>query len=71
MHFTLFVICSYASIKSFLQREDLEELGTIEMVVIGIYGKFAKTFILVLASGLEATNTQALVLFLEFYVQHV
>jgi hypothetical protein len=71
MHFTLFVICSYASIKSFLQKEDLEELGTIEMVVIGIYGKFAKTFILVVADALEATNTQALALFLEFYAQYV
>jgi len=54
-----------------MQREDLEKLGTIEMVVIGIYGRFAKTFILVVANGLEAINTQVLVLFLEFYAQYV
>jgi hypothetical protein len=33
----------------------LEELGT--MVVIGIYGKFAKVFILVVVDGLEIVDT--------------
>jgi hypothetical protein len=35
---------------------NLEQLKTLEMVVIGIYGKFAKTFILVVADGLEASD---------------
>jgi hypothetical protein len=49
----------------------LEEFGTIEMVVINIHGKFAKTFILVVANGLEAIDTHVLVLFLEFYAKYV
>jgi len=35
----------------------LEEFGTIEMVVSNIYGRFAKTFILVVADGLEDVDT--------------
>jgi hypothetical protein len=54
-----------------MQREDLEKLGTIEMVVIPIYGRFAKTFILVVANGLEVINTQVLALFPKFYVQNL
>jgi len=54
-----------------MQREDLEKLGTIEMVVIHIYGRFAKTFILVVANGLEVINTQVLALFPKFYVQNL
>jgi hypothetical protein len=34
-----------------MHKQDLEEFGTIKMVVIGIYGKFTKTFILVMADG--------------------
>ncbi len=41
------------------------------MVVNNIYGRFAKTFILVVADGLEDVDTQALALFHEFYVQYV
>ncbi len=41
------------------------------MVVINIHGKFAKTFILVVANGLEAIDTHVLVLFLEFYAKYV
>jgi hypothetical protein len=54
-----------------MQREDLEEFGTIEMVVVGIHGKSSKTFILVEANGLEAIDTHVLVLFLEFYAKYV
>jgi hypothetical protein len=49
-----------------MQIKDLEGFGTIEMVVIGIHGKFAKIFILV-----EANDTRVLNLFLEFYAKHV
>ncbi len=59
------------SIQNFMQREDLEEFGTIEMVVVGIHGKSSKTFILVEANGLEAIDTHVLVLFLEFYAKYV
>jgi hypothetical protein len=54
-----------------MYRHDLEEFGTIHLVVNGIYGKFAKTFILVVVNDLEAANTQTLALFLEFYAQYV
>jgi hypothetical protein len=36
-------------------RIKLKELAT--MVVIGIYGRFAKVFILVVADGLETVDT--------------
>jgi hypothetical protein len=49
---------------------NLEQLETLEMVVIGIYGKFAKTFILVVADGLEANDT-SFFFCLEFYPQYV
>jgi hypothetical protein len=35
----------------------LEKFGTIEMVVNSIYGRFAKTFILVVVDGLEDVDT--------------
>jgi hypothetical protein len=35
----------------------LEQLKTLEMVGTRIYGKFVKTFILVVADGLEASDT--------------
>jgi len=54
-----------------MQKEDLEEFGTIEMVVIGIHGKYVKTFILVEAKGLEVIDTHVFVLFLEFYAKYV
>jgi hypothetical protein len=34
-----------------MHKQDLEEFGIIEMVVIGIYGRSIKTFILVVANG--------------------
>jgi hypothetical protein len=40
------------------------------MVVIGIYGKFAKTFILVVANGLEASD-KSFFFNPEFYLQYV
>jgi len=44
------------SILDFMQRENLEELGTMELVVDGIYGRFAKVFILVVANGLGSND---------------
>jgi len=41
------------------------------MVIIGIHGKFAKIFILVVANGLEVIDTHVLVMFLDFYVKYV
>jgi hypothetical protein len=35
-----------------MQRENLEELGTMELVVTGIYGRYAKAFILVVVDGI-------------------
>jgi hypothetical protein len=52
-----FVFCCHHTIQSFIQRSNLEQLRTLEMVDTRIYGKFAKTFILVVANGLEATDT--------------
>lgn len=40
-----------------MQIQDLEKFGTIEMVVNNIYGRIAKTFILVVANGLEDVDT--------------
>jgi hypothetical protein len=51
-----FVLCCHHTIHTFIQRSNLEPIGTLEMIVIGIYGKFAKTFILVVANGLEASD---------------
>ncbi len=45
------------NIQCFMQRQDLEKFGTIEVVVNNIYGRFAKTFILVVANGLEDVDT--------------
>jgi hypothetical protein len=35
-----------------MQRENLEEVGTMELMVTKIYGQFTKAFILVIANGL-------------------
>jgi hypothetical protein len=45
------------SIHSFIQQENLQELGTIEHVVTGIYGKSSKCFILIVADGLGPNDT--------------
>ncbi len=50
---------------------NLEQLRTLNMVVMGIYDRFAKTSIFVVANGLKASDTQALYFYLEFYPQHV
>jgi hypothetical protein len=49
----------------------LQELGTIELMVIGIYGRSSKSFILIVTNGLGPNDTQALSFFLEFYPQYV
>ncbi len=48
------------SILDFMQRGNLEELGTMELVVTMIYGWFAKAFILVVANGLGRNDAHAL-----------
>jgi hypothetical protein len=56
----------------FMQRENLEkELGTMELVVNGIYGWFAKVFILVITNGLGSNDAQALSFYLEFFTQYM
>jgi hypothetical protein len=54
-HIDPFLICLWFVpthlILDFMYRENLEELGTMELVVIGIYGRYAKAFILVVIDG--------------------
>ncbi len=38
---------------------------------MGIYWRFAKTFIFVMANGLKTSDTEALYFYLEFYPQYV
>jgi hypothetical protein len=45
-------------------RVNLEELGTMELVVIRIYAQFAKAFILVVVDGLCNNDAQALSFYL-------
>jgi hypothetical protein len=51
--------------------ENLDELGTMELTVIGIYGQFAKAFILVIANGLGNNDAQALSFYLKFFAQYM
>jgi hypothetical protein len=46
--------------KILCKDKNWKSFGTIEMVEIGIYGRSTKTFILVVANGLEAVDTHAL-----------
>ncbi len=57
------------TIHSFIQKSDLEQLRTLNMVITWIYGRFAKTFIFVATNGLKVGDTQALYFCLEFYSQ--
>jgi hypothetical protein len=45
------------TIHRFMQRSNLEQFGTLKMVVMGIYGRFPKTFIFVEGDGLKAGDT--------------
>jgi hypothetical protein len=54
-----------------MQRENLKELWTIDMVITNIYCRFAKAFILVVVDGLEIVDMQVLTIFPKFYVQYV
>jgi hypothetical protein len=47
-----------------MQRVNLEKLGTMELVVIRIYGQFANVFILVVVDGLSNNDAQALSFYL-------
>jgi hypothetical protein len=42
-----------------------------ELVVIRIYGQFAKAFILVVANGLGNNDAHALSFYLEFFAQYM
>lgn len=46
--------------QSFIQRQNLQELGTSELVVIKIYGRFSKIIILIIVDDLGLNDTQAL-----------
>ncbi len=59
------------SILDFMQRANLEELRTMELVVAGIYGQFAKGFILVVANGLGNNDAHAFSIYLEFFAQYM
>jgi len=59
------------SILDFMQKANLEELGTTELVVIGIYGRSAKAFIMVVADGLSGNDAHALSFYLEFFAQYM
>ncbi len=59
------------TIRSFMQRESLEVIHTIEMILTSIYGRPAKAFVLVVVDGWEIVNMHALTIFSEFYVQYV
>jgi hypothetical protein len=52
-----------------MQRENLKELRTMELVVIRIYGLSAKVFILVIANGLGSNDAHALSFYPEFFAQ--
>jgi hypothetical protein len=54
-----------------MQRANLEELRTMELVVAGIYGQFAKGFILVVANGLGNNDAHAFSIYLEFFAQYM
>jgi hypothetical protein len=54
-----------------MQRESLEVIHTIEMILTSIYGRPAKAFVLVVVDGWEIVNMHALTIFSEFYVQYV
>jgi hypothetical protein len=57
------------SILDFMQKENLKELRTMELVVIRIYGLSAKVFILVIANGLGSNDAHALSFYPEFFAQ--
>ncbi len=59
------------SILDSMQRENLEKLGTMELVVTRIYGQFAKAFILVVVNGLGSNDAHALSFYLEFFAQYM
>jgi len=54
-----------------MQRENLEELGTMELVVIVIYGQSIKVFILAVANGLGSNDVHALSFYIEFFTQYM
>jgi hypothetical protein len=57
------------SVEEFMRKECLNELGTLELVVVGIHRKAKKQFILVVADS--SSNVHTFVFYHEFYVQYL
>jgi hypothetical protein len=57
------------STEEFMRRECLNELGTLELVVVGIHGREKKQFILVVADS--TSNVHTFVFYHEFYAQYL
>jgi hypothetical protein len=54
-----------------MHMDDLGEVGSISVVVIGIFGKSAKSFILLFSNGIGVRWHQALSIFPKFYSQYI
>jgi hypothetical protein len=54
-----------------MQKENLEELRTMELVVTKINGWFANVFIMVVADGLGNNDAHVLSFYLEFFAQYM
>jgi hypothetical protein len=52
-----------------MQRVILEELGTMELMVTRIYGRFAKAFILVIVDGLGGNDAHSF--YPKFFAQYI
>jgi hypothetical protein len=53
--------------QKFIQRENLKDLRTIQVVVNRIYERLTKSFIFIVSNRLGVDGTQALTISLEFY----
>lgn len=69
-HVCLWFVLTH-SILDFMQKANLEELGTMELLVIKINGWFANVFILVVANGLGNNDAHVLSFYLEFFAQYM
>jgi hypothetical protein len=56
------------NITRFLRREYLNELGTLELVVVGLYERSKKQFILIVADDMDCVHT--FVFHHEFFTQY-
>ncbi len=68
----MFVICSHTQYPKFYADRGFGGIWNHRNGChFGIHGKSVKTFILVVANGLEVIDTHVLVMFLEFYAKYV